>query len=45
MSKETERKRIIEAIKDDDFETACEKLGFTVSTSAVEGKGKKKANI
>jgi hypothetical protein len=45
MSKNTERARILESIKSNDFESDIEKLGFTIHSSAEEAKTKKKASI
>ena len=45
MTKENERKKIVEAMKSDDFEKSCEEQGFTVCYTSEEAKGKKKANI
>lgn len=45
MTKEEERKKIVEAIKSSDFEKSCEDAGFSVCSTAEESKTKKRANV
>ena len=45
MSKKEERAKLAKAVESDDFKKCCEDMGFSVCSTAEEGKSKKKANI
>lgn len=45
MTKEEERKKLVEAMTSCNFEESCESLGFKIVNNAEESKGKKKDTI